>query len=116
MRSRSDKSSLLRLLFRTLLKEEDYERIFAKPLIRERFDLIATAGLARIFGGRLYCYRCGERLPKVLAFMKRGQLRVWGLQQEQVSVEFADRQTLRFAHVIPEACVRRNTFEQNQMT
>lgn len=97
---------LLKTLFRPFLRPDDFDRIFAKSLSRERVRLIATAGLARIFGRRAKCCRCGGRLPKVLAFMQSGQIAVWGLQQDSVQVEFADRQTLRFSHVIPEACAR----------
>jgi hypothetical protein len=100
-------SGILQNLLRPFLRKEDFDRIFAKSLTRDRLGLIATAGLARVFGRRARCYRCGEKLPKVLAFMRGGQLAVWGLQQESVRVDFADRQTLRFSHVIPEACGRR---------
>jgi hypothetical protein len=98
----------LQALLRPFLKKEDYDRLFAKSLTRDRVRLIVTAGLARVFGRRALCYQCGERLPKVLAFMRRGQLKVWGLQQDLVRVDFADRQTLRFSHVIPEACATRS--------
>jgi hypothetical protein len=101
-------SDILKSLLRPLLRKEDYDRIFAKSLTRDRVRLIVTAGLARVFGRRALCYQCGERLPKVLAFMRRGQLTVWGLQQDYVRVQFADRQTLQFSHVLPEACVRKD--------
>jgi hypothetical protein len=43
--------------------------------------------------------------------MRRGRLAVWGLHQESVRVDFADRQTLRFSHVVPETCVRRDSVD-----
>lgn len=99
--------NLLKSLLRPFLKPDDFSRIFGKSLSRERIGLIATAGLARIFGKRAKCHQCGGKLPKVLAFMRGGQLAVWGLQQERVIAEFADRQTLRFRHAVYEACAQK---------
>jgi hypothetical protein len=107
-------SAILKTLLRPVLRAEDFDRIFAKSLSRQRIRLIATAGLARVLGRRAKCYQCGGQLPKVLAFMRRGQLAVWGLQQESVRVEFSDRKTLRFTHVIPDSCARKDAKSEIQ--
>jgi hypothetical protein len=104
---------ILKKVLKLILKTEDFNRIFAKQLTRARLNLIASACIARVFGTSAFCYKCGAKLPKVMAFMSKGKLSVWGLQEESVKVDFADRQTLRFCHVIPEQC--RSNFK-NQTT
>lgn len=98
-------SSVIKKLCKLIIKPEDFDRIFSKAITPARFKLIATAGIARLLGRKVLCHRCGKDLPNVLTFISKGQLKVWGLQELPVRVDFADRQTLRFSHVIPEDCV-----------
>jgi hypothetical protein len=89
---------------RPFLRRSDHERIFAKPLTRERLGLIASAGFARLLGRKHTCSICGQSLPKIFVFLSKGRLAVWGLQETPVVVEFADRASLRFRHAMPDQC------------
>lgn len=91
-------------LARALLGRSFSDRLFAHEISAERLGLLTKAGLAAVVGKTVRCHLCGGKAAKILPVIRKGRLELWGMHQTIVRVEFEDRNTLRFTHVLPENC------------
>lgn len=82
-----------------------HDRLFATRLTPQRVKQMAKAGIAEVIGRPVYCHTCGERLAKVLPVPRKGRIELWGIHARIVRVEFEDRASLRFTHVLAENCI-----------
>jgi hypothetical protein len=81
-----------------------HDRLFAHELSPERASFLVKAGVASILGRTVVCHSCGKKVAKILPVVRSGRVELWGMHQSIVRVEFADRNSLRFTHVLPENC------------
>lgn len=95
---------MIRSLTALILPRELHERLFRKQLTHERFTLIVQAATARVLGRKIVCHRCGKSLGRMLCFVRKGRIEVWGAHVGVVRVEFADRLRLQFSHARPGEC------------
>ena len=80
------------------------DRLFAHEFTGERLLLLSKAAVARAVGKTVSCHLCGKPLAKVLPVVRRGKIELWGMHMCIAKVEFDDRNTLRFSHVLAENC------------
>lgn len=72
--------------------------------LRTAIVLLVTAWAIRWFGREMLCERCGQSLGRVLPMFRKGNLRLHGLDDVDVFVDFLDRNILRFRHMYPSCC------------
>lgn len=58
----------------------------------------------RLLGKEITCSACGKPTGRVIVHLRRGTLRLEGLEWSDVAVDFADRETLRFRHSDKSQC------------
>jgi len=80
------------------------DRLFAHQLSRERLGFLWKAAVARIAGKTVLCHLCGKPVAKVLPIIRRGKIELWGMHMCIAKVDFDDKNTLRFSHVLAENC------------
>lgn len=95
---------MLKRLLRVLLGRSFSDRLFAHEISPERAGFLVKAGVAAVLGKTVLCHLCGGRVAKILPVVRKGRLELWGMHRTIVRVEFEDRNTLRFTHVLPENC------------
>ena len=89
------------------------DRLFAQEFSPERICLLSKAAVARIAGRTVHCHLCGKPVAKVLPVVRRGKVELWGMHMCIAKVEFDDRNTLRFSHVLAENCDALKTHERS---
>ncbi|MDD5349589.1 MAG: hypothetical protein PHQ12_05210 [Chthoniobacteraceae bacterium] len=58
----------------------------------------------RLWGKDITCAECGQPAGRVIVHLRAGRLRLEGLEQSDVIVDFASRETLRFRHADASEC------------
>ena len=58
----------------------------------------------RLWGREITCAACGQPAGRVIVSLRKGTLRLDGLDLSDVAVDFASRDTLRFRHADASQC------------
>jgi len=95
---------MLKGVVRLILGRTFSDRLFAHEITRERLRLLSKAAVAGIVGKTVFCHLCGRPLARVLPVFRRGKIELWGMHMCIAKVDFDDRNTLRFSHVLAENC------------
>ena len=61
----------------------------------------------RLFGREITCAKCGRPAGRVIPHFRHGVVRLEGLENSTVYVDFQSRDTLRFRHVDQSECRKR---------
>ena len=63
----------------------------------------------RLWGRGITCAACGQPAGRVIVSLRAGHLRLEGLEQSHVIVDFASREVLRFRHADASECRKPET-------
>jgi hypothetical protein len=58
----------------------------------------------RLWGKEITCAECGRPAGRVIVHLRGGILHLEGLEESDVAVDFASRETLRFRHADKSQC------------